>query len=149
MVQWGAYQWSWKHYIVHTGVTDNITHLLSRRARASLTALSCTDHLGLKKMFMMETPEKGSTEQAQLIYFQQFIFLFHLKETKMSRIPFKGGNWINFWNKCSGCGSVGRAVASNTRDLRFESRHLQNFIYQLYILKEKTKKDNEAGNGPS
>ena len=39
----------------------------------------------------------------------------------------------------SGCGSVGRAVASNTRDPRFESQHGQNFIYQLYIYKEKTK----------
>ena len=27
----------------------------------------------------------------------------------------------------SGCGSVGRAVASNTRDPRFESRHLTTF----------------------
>ena len=36
-------------------------------------------------------------------------------------------------------GSVGRAVASNTRDLRFESQHRQNFIYQLYIIIEKTK----------
>ena len=31
----------------------------------------------------------------------------------------------------SGCGSVGRAVASDTRDRRFESPHWQNFIYQI------------------
>ena len=29
----------------------------------------------------------------------------------------------------SGCGSVGRAVASNTRDPRFKSSHGQKFIY--------------------
>ena len=41
----------------------------------------------------------------------------------------------------SGCGSVGTAVASDTRDPQFKSRHLQNFIhqiiYQLFNLKEK------------
>ena len=31
----------------------------------------------------------------------------------------------------SGGGSVGRVVASHTRDLRFESQHWQSFIYQL------------------
>ena len=54
----------------------------------------------------------------------------------------------------SGCGSVGRAVASNTRGPRFESSHRQKKLYiywtfvycQLCI--EKTKKEKEAGNGP-
>ena len=36
----------------------------------------------------------------------------------------------------SGCGSVGRAVASDTKDPRFKSRHPQNFIYQLYNRKD-------------
>ena len=31
----------------------------------------------------------------------------------------------------SGCGSVGRAVASDTRGPRFESSHQQKFIYKL------------------
>ena len=35
----------------------------------------------------------------------------------------------NFGVLGSGCGSVGRAVASDTRGLRFESSHRQNFIY--------------------
>ena len=48
----------------------------------------------------------------------------------------------------SGCGSVGTAVASDTRDPQFESRHWQSFIYQLYIRKD-DKKEKEAGNGPS
>ena len=48
----------------------------------------------------------------------------------------------------SGCGSVGRAVASDTRDLRFKSRHWQNFIYQLYNRKDENK-EKDAGNGPS
>ena len=34
-------------------------------------------------------------------------------------------------NKGSGCGSVGRVVASNTRGPRFESSHQQTFIYIL------------------
>ena len=33
----------------------------------------------------------------------------------------------------SGCGSVGRAVASDTRDPRFESSHRQIYIYILNI----------------
>ena len=39
---------------------------------------------------------------------------------------------ISRWG--SGCGSVGRAVASNTRGPRFESSHRQKFIYTLNIL---------------
>ena len=45
-------------------------------------------------------------------------------------------------------GSVGRAVASDTRDQRFKSRDWQKFIYQLYIRKDGNK-EKEAGNGPS
>ena len=51
-------------------------------------------------------------------------------------------------NQSSGCGAVGRAVASDTRDPRFESSHLQNFICQLYNRKDQNK-EKEAGNGPS
>ena len=39
----------------------------------------------------------------------------------------------------SGCCSAGRAVASNTRDPRFESRHGQYLIYQLYNRKDRNK----------
>ena len=48
----------------------------------------------------------------------------------------------------SGCGAVGREIASGTRDPRFESRHQQNFIYQLYNSKDEYK-EKEAGIGPS
>ena len=56
----------------------------------------------------------------------------------------------------SGCGSVGRAVASNTRGPRFESSHQQKFIFKLNIWllstvywKDKNKeKEKEAGYGP-
>ena len=54
----------------------------------------------------------------------------------------------------SGCGSVGRAVAPDTKGTRFESSHRQKFIYVLniYLLstvywKDKNK-EKEAGNGP-
>lgn len=40
--------------------------------------------------------------------------------------------WLHVHLRGSGGGSVGREVASDTRDLQFESQHYQNFIYQLY-----------------
>ena len=49
----------------------------------------------------------------------------------------------------SGCGSVGRAVASNSRGPRFESSHRQKFILniycQLYRKDENKKKEAEIG----
>ena len=48
----------------------------------------------------------------------------------------------------SGGGSVGREGDSNTKELRFEFRRWQNFIYQWYNRKYKNK-EKEAGNGPS
>ena len=54
----------------------------------------------------------------------------------------------------SGCGSVGRAVASNTRGPRFESSHRQKFIYTLNIsllstvYRKDENKGKKAGNGP-
>ena len=44
---------------------------------------------------------------------------------------------LKFWLSGIGGGSVGRAVASDTRDPWFESRLWQNFIYQLHNLKKK------------
>ena len=49
--------------------------------------------------------------------------------------------------KGSGCGSAGRAVASDTRDPQFEPSHQQNFTYQLCHGKDENK-EKEAGNGP-
>ena len=54
----------------------------------------------------------------------------------------------------SGCGSVGRAVASDTRGPLFESSHRQKFIYILNICLLSTVyrrdkyKEKEAGFGP-
>ena len=45
----------------------------------------------------------------------------------------------------SGCGSVGIAVASDTRDPRFETSHWRNFI-NLFTINHRNK-ENEAGNG--
>ena len=50
----------------------------------------------------------------------------------------------------SGCGSVGRAVASDYRGLLFESSHLQKFTLNIYCqlyYKDKNK-EKEAWNGP-
>ena len=55
---------------------------------------------------------------------------------------------------CCGCGSVGRAVASDTRGPRYESSHRQKIIYIehlftfKWVLKDENK-EKEAGNGPS
>ena len=50
----------------------------------------------------------------------------------------------------SGCGSVGRAVASDTRGPRFESSHWQTGIPDIYLrnVEKTTIKRKEAGNGP-
>ena len=51
----------------------------------------------------------------------------------------------------SGCGSVGRAVASNSRGPQFEFRHRQKFILNMLlsvVLKRRKNKEKEAGNGP-
>ena len=44
---------------------------------------------------------------------------------------FKYTNIKQFWFKGSGCGSVGRAVASDTRDPQFEASHRQTFLEHL------------------
>ena len=53
----------------------------------------------------------------------------------------------------SGGDSVGKVVASNIRDLRFENQHRQSFIYQLLLNRKdenkEKEKEKEAGNGPS
>ena len=54
----------------------------------------------------------------------------------------------------SGCGSVGRVVASDTRGPQFESSHRQKIIYILNICLlsivywKDDNKEKEAGNGP-
>ena len=59
--------------------------------------------------------------------------LFEKTENKLEKKPVLG----------SGCGSVGRAVASVTRGPRFESSHRQTFILDIYLFPvnfiEKTK----------
>ena len=47
-----------------------------------------------------------------------------------------------------GCGSVGKAVASDSRDPWFGSRQWQNFIYQLFNRNDENK-GKEATDGPS
>ena len=37
------------------------------------------------------------------------------------------------YKSCSGCGSVGRAVAFDTRSPQFDSSHWQNFIEHLFV----------------
>ena len=50
----------------------------------------------------------------------------------------------------SGCGSVGRAVTSNSRGPRLESRFRQKFIMNILLSTalKRRKKEKEAGDGP-
>ena len=50
----------------------------------------------------------------------------------------------------SGCGSVGRAVASDSRGLQFESTHRQKFILNIYcqLFWKDENNEKEAGNDP-
>ena len=51
----------------------------------------------------------------------------------------------------SGCGAVGRAVASDTRGPGFESNHrhiLLNIYLLLTVCRKDENKEKEAGNGP-
>ena len=52
--------------------------------------------------------------------------------------------------KGGGCGSVGRAVASNSRGLWFESSHRQKIILNIYcqLYWKDENKEKEAENGP-
>ena len=50
--------------------------------------------------------------------------------------------------KGSGGGSVGRAVASDTRDLRFESQ-AKFYLPILHLNRKDENKEKEARNGPS
>ena len=48
---------------------------------------------------------------------------------------------------CSGCGAVGRVVASDTRGPGFESSHWQLLEHLLTVLEKTKNKEKEAGNG--
>ena len=50
----------------------------------------------------------------------------------------------------SGCGSVGRAVASDSKGPRFDSNHRQHFKLNIYcqLYRKDKNKQKEAGNGP-
>ena len=48
----------------------------------------------------------------------------------------------------SGCGTVGREVASNTRDSRFKSNHQWIIISVNFIENEEISKEKEAASGP-
>ena len=64
--------------------------------------------------------------------FGKFSFLANSRYSKfIIRRHTKASGFIFNRNEGRGCGAVGRAVASDTRDPWFESCHQQNFVYQL------------------
>ena len=52
--------------------------------------------------------------------------------------------------KGSGCGSVGRGVASKSKGMQFESSHQQKIILNIYcqLYRKDENREKEAGNGP-
>ena len=90
-----------------------------------------------------------------------YLFLGWLKRCLVQCLDFKGNRQTcqnNDWlrqicqKQGSGCGSVDRAVASDTRDRQFESCDWQNFTYQIFYQINNRKDENkeeEAGNSLS
>ena len=68
------------------------------------------------------------------------------KENKQTLFPIGIIIKSNYWGV--GCCSIGRAVASNTRDPWFEPCHWQNFIHQLLNKKDKNNKKETRNDGP-
>ena len=61
--------------------------------------------------------------------------LYPIETVRINQQPASRQNWfIKTCNLGSGCGSVGRAVAFDTRGPRFDSSHQQNFIEHLFII---------------
>ena len=98
---------------------------------------------GWMDRWMAPKPRKKDT-----LIFRDGIFLsvlisFILKQKSRNAadsVPFCSGIVDKKNSTLGSCGgSVGRAVAADTRDLSFKSQHWQNFIYQLYSIIEKTK----------
>ena len=54
---------------------------------------------------------------------------FSAEIVKINQIKVIGLTACKVFSLGSGCGSVGRMIASDSRGLRFESSHQQNFIY--------------------
>ena len=57
-------------------------------------------------------------------------------------------DWLINLEQGSGCGAVGRAVASNSRGPRFESSHRQKFIEHLLSTVFKRRKEKRGREWP-
>ena len=76
--------------------------------------------------------------------------MFHL-QSRLMRLCRESILFLTYIAVGSGYGKVDRALESDTRDLRFESRHRQHYLPSTVLKScvEKTKiKKKEAGNGP-
>ena len=83
----------------------------------------------------MTSAGRGDGSKAKLIFILNFNYihkLFKLRVPIHQKILIPGGIAIIIVVG-SGCGSVGRAVASDSRGLRFKSSHRQKFIFILNI----------------
>ena len=86
-----------------------------------------------------EVPVRSKLNFAQSLLHQ----IWGLKGEGMSipLLPKRQNKNVNYADKGSGCGAVGRAVASDTRDPQFESSHWQ--LYRLStVLKAVLKRQN-------
>ena len=70
------------------------------------------------------------------------------KDRQTDRAVLKVNNYMQVarYRICNGCGSVGRAVVSDSRGPCFESSHRQKYL--LLTAQQIKMKKKEAGNGP-
>ena len=122
--------------------TTMMTKMMSRVGTSAIDAV---------KIFTPRTGWEGMSSESTRLWGHTRV----LTATSSSRIRDRPrGTWRtctkNRLRMDSGCGSVGRAVTSNSRGPQFESSHWQKIILnidcQLYWKDEN--KEKEAGNGP-
>ena len=97
--------------------------------------------------------EKSYFKKVLLLFFHHFNFRLN-RGGKRKNSPFNSSHCLALAQTKielgSGCGSVGRAVDSDSKGPWFESSHQQKFILKIYcqLYWKDENKEKEAGNGP-
>ena len=113
--------------IIYLGDQIGLTYKILLINLIIFIAFNCPHHNGRHRRYV-GTP--SSRQLVILIGNLQNIQIFYIGEGKTFSF-----NWTDKPSRLgSGCGTVGRGVASDTRSLRFESRHWRNLKQNIYIL---------------
>ena len=113
--------------IIYLGDQIGLTYKILLINLIIFIAFNCPHHHGRHRRYV-GTP--SSRQLVILIGNLQNIQIFYIGEGKTFSF-----NWTDKPSRLgSGCGTVGRGVASDTRSLRFESRHWRNLKQNIYIL---------------